>query len=328
MSKRIWVIILSMIFIGMLSACEYEETNIEDIEKETFATNNRNNMDDLSSLDEYSRSSISELRRLWSEFEQAKYIDEDPTALFKKSEYLSKLKSYMSDRRCLAVTPSELSVYLNQYGFDGSEKIIEINGISCTVRVISYAVDYYVQSLTDIPDTPNKYIFVQCWNENEFIFQTLSDGDINVATDFLLAAVDNDTGIDEHMQLLLYGYSTEYYPHPTFVWGWRMEDMCFVEHDISDMMEIDAHDYVITSFQENTEQYRKWIIRTNGPFVRVDKRATAEEAMVIPADYLTYESSIDDQTNEIRFSVLNNHNSEKPSTLKLRLKTFYKPIYD
>ncbi len=253
---------------------------------------------------------LSDLISLWEDFDSSKLDTKDPTDDFQRSEYLIKLKEFLSDRESLNISISDLSQILGQNNLKDFTKKAVVDNNEFNIRVISYNVDYYVQAITDYVGLPNKWIFAQCWNEDEFYFNVISDGDIHTVDDFIPFELNGT------LRIILMGSSFPSYPRPPFLWAWKLGDKGFEPSHLFKLNPIETKFYdVITdiSFQEHIQ--RKWTFRTDSSFIAVEKRTSLEESKVMPSDYLWVSCNTDDEGKSFSFAT-QNHND----TIRLMLQ--------
>jgi hypothetical protein len=218
-------------------------------------------------LDESLKTQLRELQRLWKEFDDNKNPDADPTQDLHNSGYIAALKVFLSQKESLEVSGFDLMWILGQYGYSATDKTIMLNGIEYTVRLISYNVDHYVRAITDFVWPLNKWIFLQCWNEDDFFFEVISDGDMHSAYEFYPVYVDGTPNI------IIAGYSFPYYPQPPFLWAWRFDTDGFTQSNLFafEPMETDNY-YIYNSIDYDNNQCRfVWTFQTNGAFITAER---------------------------------------------------------
>ncbi len=291
MKKLFFLIICSVIFTGCNSLDqEIVDYNQQEIVVEEPIYYER----ELGYLEDSLRSEVLNLRSLWKVFDQTRQTDRDPTHDFKNSKYLLALKNFLSKRESVALSANELGYLLTQADYSGIDKTIRIDGRELHVRVISYNVDFYEQVMTDIPDIQNKWIFVQCWNEEEFYFKTLSDGDIQYFHDFIPMEINN------MLYILMSGYALPYYPHPPFIWAWRLEDENFNPAPIFDNTPYENEDYILYNHAvfDTFSYHTKWMLYTDGSYLFAEKGKKDTEGQI---RLMHIQCTVDEENKDILF---------------------------
>jgi hypothetical protein len=204
---------------------------------------------------------------LWKVFDQARRGDRDPTNEFKNSQYLLKLKTFLSKRESLALSARQLGVLLDQEDYYSVDKMMTVGDKTLHMRVIGYNLNFYEQVMTDIPGIKNKWIFIQCWDEEAFYFTTLSDGDIHYFVDFM------PLEINHKLHILITGEASLYYPYPSFVWAFHLEEDGFYPSEIFDSHAYENKTYRVYSHTkfDNSLYEAKWMFHTNGSYLFAEK---------------------------------------------------------
>lgn len=279
------------------NAAVYEEET-EGVEDGTELLENETEL-----LDESVKNDISHLRTLWKEFDEARQNDVDPTDNLKNSKYLSELKALLGKRESLEVSGGELGQLLKQSDYKAVDKMMTISSKAYHVRVIGYCVDFNEQVLTDMRNVKNKWIFVQCWNEDEFYFKTLSDGDVHYFTDFMPFELNNK------LHIVVVGNAYPYGPYPGFAWTWCLEKDGFCQSSIFDNKAFENDEYVLDnniSF-ENSCYKSKWMMHTNGDYLFVEKgEKSGDKERVL----LNISCKIDEGNKEVSFVSSNTEGEE------------------
>ncbi|PKM93588.1 MAG: hypothetical protein CVU84_14550 [Firmicutes bacterium HGW-Firmicutes-1] len=313
-----FIFIISIVF--LLTGCDDMTSSFAD--KEYSLTENQTLVQDGSNdlfecypnLDESLKNKISELRILWSKFNDEKSDDIDPTEDFHNSEYITKFKNLLGLRESLEISQRTLALLLEQHGLESIDKKIVVGKKEYNIRVIGYNVDFDVKAITDIVDVRDKWIFVQCWNKEEYYFTTLSDGDINIVHDFI------PLEINHKLHIILRGYSFAGYPHTPFLWAWHLEEDGFYPSDLLNFNSVETDEYCIYDNIDLANGYgkRKWTFYTNGSYLLAEKRSSTKGSESWPSDYLNIRCEIDEE-NRI-FSFVSTDGEDKgESTIKLKL---------
>ncbi len=266
-------------------------------------------------LNENLKDQLSKLSLLWKKFDEGKNQEIDPTEDFHKSDYIAELKKFLAKKESLEVSENILASILEQHGFETFGKTILVNEKKLNIRVISYNVDYYVKAITDHVGLKNNWTFIQCWNDEEYYFATVSDGDMHITDDFLPLVVDGN------LDIILVGHSFPGYPQPPFLWAWQLGSNGFKEinlfnlsHDETDRYLIDNIVDFFTSINEN-----QWTIHTNGSFLFVEKRSAEEGSDSWTSDYLNISCEIDETKAGFTFTSIDRTGNED-STIRIKLK--------
>lgn len=269
---------------------------------------------DYPSLDESLKKSISELGMLWMKFNNEKLDYIDPAEDFRNSEYLKQLKEFLAKRESLKVSKYILPILLEQHGMESIDKTVRIGEKEYSIRMIGYTVDYYVKVTTDIVDIKNKWIFVQCWNDDEFYFTTLSDGDVHSVVDFIPLEINHS------LCIVLKGEDYIAYPHPPFLWAWSLKEDRFYPCDLFQLNLGETDQYLIydkTSFN-NCHSEGKWLFYTDKSFLLVEKESFDMNSIIRPPEYLNVKCETDEETKAFIFTSLNGEGVEE-STIKVVL---------
>lgn len=298
--------LLIFIIICALTGCDYRE--------EPFAEEERSFIEsdlfiNYPNLDESLKSKIRELRLLWSKFESRKSDDIDPTEDFHNSDYIKKLKDLLGQRESLDVSQHALTLLLDQNGLESVDRKILVGKKEFNIRVIGYNVDLYVKAITDIVDVRNKWIFVQCWNEDAFYFTTVSDGGVNTVTDFFPLEIDNA------LHIILKGYASTSYPQPPFLWSWRLEEEGFYPSDLFKFSSVETDKYFIYDHVNLGNSYckQKWTFYTDGSYLFVEKRSSAEGSDLWPSDYLNVHCEKNEENGIFSFISIDRDGIEESS---------------
>jgi len=295
--------------------------DIDNTQKYLNEKESPNPLDSYPYLDEKLKEKIAELQNLWKKFESSKRDDMNPTNDFHNSEYLSKLKELLSERDSINISISDLSYILWQNALVSFSETVSLDNNEYNIRVIAYTADFYTKVLTDICDVKNKWIFIQCWNDNEFYFSTLSDGNIHTAKGFI-PIIDKGK-----LNIILSGYSCPGYPMPPFIWSWRLEDDGFqpcklFEQDKNDMKK---YEIVRTIDYYNSKQ-KKWTLHTDGSYTFVEKRSSAPESELWTTDYEALSVEADNEKEAFIFTGIDWDGSED-SRLFVQFKDGHLIIY-
>lgn len=269
---------------------------------------------DFTSLDESLEKSIRELYMLWMKFNNGKMDHIDPTEDFSDSEYLKHLKEFLSKRESLKVSKYQLPILLEQQDMEFIDKTVKIGEKEYFIRIIGYTVDLYVKATTDIVDIKNKWIFVQCWNDDEFYFTTLSDGDVHSVVDFI------PLDINDSLCIVLKGEDYIAYPHPPFLWAWTLTEDGFYPCDLFHLNLGETDQYLIydkTNFSNNLSD-GKWLFYTDKSFLLVEKETADIDSKIRPPEYLNVKCETDEETKAFTFTSLNWEGVEE-STIKVVL---------
>lgn len=135
---------------------------------------------------------------------------------------------------------------------------------------------------------------MQCWNEDEFYFKTLSDGDIQYFTDFMPLEINN------RLYVLIAGNACPYGPYPAFVWAWRLEKEGFYPSDVFDSSPYENEEYILynnAAFDPSSCE-TKWMIHTNGSYLFAEKGKKNAENRI---NLMNIECEIDQENKVISF---------------------------
>ena len=250
--------------------------------------------EDVELLEGNLRNEVINLRSLWKAFDEARQGHIDPTNNLKNSKYLLELKSFLSKRESLALSDGKLGDLLAQSDYTAVDKTMVAGGEEFHIRVIGYNVNFYEQVMTDIPSVKNKLIFMQCWNEDSFYFQTLSDGDIQYFVDFTPLEINN------RLCILITGNACPYGPYPAFVWSWRLEEEGFYPNNVFDSHPYENEEYRLYGDAVfNTSSYQdKWMLHTNGSYLFAEKGKKDDDNRI---NLMNIECEIDDENKRISF---------------------------
>jgi hypothetical protein len=223
--------------------------------------------DEIEYLEDSLKNEVLNLRALWKIFDQVRRGDRDPTNDFKNSQYLLELKTFLSKRESLALSARQLGVLLDQEDYYSVDKMMTVGDRTVHMRVIGYNLNFYEQVMTDIPGIKNKWIFIQCWDEEAFYFSTLSDGDIHYFMDFM------PLEINHKLHILITGEVSLYYPYPSFVWAFSLEEKGFYPSEIFDSYPYESKTYSVYSHArfDNSLYETKWMLHTNGSYLFAEK---------------------------------------------------------
>ena len=291
MKKLICLVLCMMIFTG----CNiYDEEIIEAGEPQISQDAAFEKEEELNLLEENLRNEVISLRSLWKAFDEARDIGVDPTNHLKNSKYLLELKRFLSQRESLDLSAGKLGYLLDQSDYSAVDKTMTVGGKEFHIRVIGYNVNFYEQVLTDIPSVKNKWIFVQCWNEDEFYFKTLSDGDIMYFTDFMPLQINNK------LYIIVAGNACAYGPYPSFIWAWGLEKGSFYPSDVFDSNPYEDKEYVLyNNAAFNTGAYEtKWMLHTNGSYLFAEKGKKGADGCI---NHINTDCEIDDKNKTISF---------------------------
>lgn len=277
--------IISLIGLSTFAGCSYIKPSsmqieiVEDVYYREEASDSR--IKDIKLSEEVKRE-VLRLKELWNQFQKEPELMIDPIETFKQSEYLEELSDFFEKRESLEITIADLGWILEQYGLEAFEKTIDIDEKQFNLRVINYAVDLPVTVKTGGVDLHNKWIFVQCWNEEEFYFSTISQGDIHVVYDFIPIVRE------DKLHIILIGQSSPSYPRIPFLWAWSLEKDGFRPSHLFDLEVIEEEAYRITHDIDmyNRESSEKWEIHTNGAFLYIEKESSPYKNEFLPWDYL------------------------------------------
>lgn len=296
LKKSIALCFLSFLLVGCSTIEKSNQNYLVTQNKTIENTNTIDSFENYSNLNKNLKIKIIELRQQWSKFYTQLTNDKDPTEDFHNSDYMKSLKFLLSQRESLAVSKDKLGQLLEQNDIISLDKKLAVSGKEYNIRIISYNVNFYVDALANISDVKNKWIFAQCWNDQEFYFTTLSDGDIHSFNDF--TAYNNNDSIT----ILLTGFTNLYYPNAPFVWAFQLNTDGFHESNLFDNMESETKHYIINDKIEYDKPYTsKWILNKNNSYISVEKFAPipAESAFTT---YLNIDCNIEEQNNIIVFS--------------------------
>lgn len=263
--KRLFLLILCA---ALVAGCSI--TGQETVEESSFNVMEEEMLQqeaELELLNNSLKNEVIKLRSLWNEFDEAREHDVDPTNRFKHSQYLSELKRFLGTRESVALSENQLGELLKQSDYSAVEKRVTVGGETFYMRVIGYTVNFYEQVLTDIPDVKNKWIFVQCWNEQAFYFKTLSDGEVHYFTDFTPFELDNK------LYVLIQGNAYPYGPYPAFIWAWYLEKNDFKEAQLFDKIPYENENYILynSAVFNGLDCYPKWMLHTNGAYLFAER---------------------------------------------------------
>ncbi|PKM51395.1 MAG: hypothetical protein CVV02_07260 [Firmicutes bacterium HGW-Firmicutes-7] len=313
MKKTILILIIIFIFTGCKKNFFVDEQNLV-IENQNLVQVDKSDLfNNYPDLEDSLKSKISELNLLWSNFNDEKNDDIDPTEDFHNSEYIKKFKNFLGERDSLAVSQNALKKLLGQYGLESIDKTIQIGEKEYNIRVIGYNVDFDVKAITDHVDIRNKWIFIQCWNEDEFYFRTLSDGGIHSVTDFIPLEINN------MVHIILIGYSSPGYPKAPFLWGWCLGEDGICSSDLFNWRSIETDKYFIYDNVNlaNSHCKQKWTFYTDGSYLFVEKRSAAKASELWPSDYLNVYCELDEENR--MFSFISRGREGIESTIQVKL---------
>ncbi len=318
--KRVFIILLVLL---LLTGCKLGRLIIEEdmgfTEEDANMQNHMENEDLLKNyqyLDEGLKNQLRELHSLWKKFDNGKSQDIDPSEDFHNSEYKAELKKFLGQKESLAVSGYDLARILDQPGYMATDKAILLsNGKEFNIRVISYLVDYYVQAITDFVGLKNNLIFVKCWNDDEFYFTVVSDGDIHTAYDFFPLEVDGE------LHIILTGKSFPYYPQPPFLWDLKFDTDGFTKGDLFDFGNTETKKYYIynnVDFDKN-KCLTKWTFQTDGSFMTVGRSDESNQ----PSELLRVNCEVLEDGQKFLFTGSDNINEIKPDIqIVLKNKAF------
>ena len=246
------------------------------------------------------------LYELWVRFDSAKRNDIDPSGDFLRSDYLAGLKSFLASRDGLTVSINDLAHMLGQSSMKAMEKTIMYEGRDYHIRVIAYHPNYYVQAITDIADTSDKWAFVQLWNEDAFYFTTLSDGDIHAVSDFAPMITEHKLGI------VLMGKSWTSWPQPSFLWAWRFREETFEADSLFAYITGETDEYeAFETLRFDEAVPRKWTFHTDGSLLLVERRSGAAESGTWPSDYLGMDCEAGDNAVDFTFTSIDGDGNDE-----------------
>jgi hypothetical protein len=258
---------------------------------------------DTLGLTEPMKQDLLQLSTLWSEFRQQISADADPTEDFKKSQFLIGLKDFLSKRESLALSPKELGQLLCQNDIYSQEKTYFIAEKQYNIRVIGYNADLYVQLMTDKP-IQSKWTFVQCWNEDEFYFTTLSDGDYCYFRDFIPLI------IADKLNILITGQNMYSGPYPIFLKTFELGKDGFSPSKLFPTQITEDADCVMynTIDLNNFHRENKWMLYTDGYCLYVERGWKNNEE---PVQFLSTNYILDEENNKIEIMAAELENQKK-----------------
>ncbi len=178
MNKRVIYIIIPLFIASFLAGLlmaggwlrEKEEKEKSNVEISSFQLDAA-----YPSLDSGYRERLLALREERSLFQNQLSQNKNPLQDFMESDFLKDLESFFGSRESLKINPVELESILGQDSLWYRDSEIAAGGRMYKLRVIGYAVDFYVQALTDRAMS-NKWVWVQCYDDESFYFSALSEG--------------------------------------------------------------------------------------------------------------------------------------------------------
>ena len=272
MKKIIFFIILTMLFTG----CNNFDQEITNQDQTEVLSDKEVEPEELILLEGNLQKEVKHLRTLWDAFDQSRRNDKNPIEELKNSKYLLELKAFLGRRESLALSEVQLGYALCQPDYHVVDRAFILKDQIWHVRVIGYNVNFYEEFLTDVLAVKNKWIFVQCWNEEAFYFKTISDGDIHYFTDFMPLI------INDKLHVLIAGNACPYGPYPAFVWAWRLEKEGFYPSNVFDYLSNENKTYILYPNASFADPHCEpsWMFHTDGSYLFAERGELDKEKQV------------------------------------------------
>lgn len=190
---------------------------------------------------------IINLNSLWNDFKFQMSPDKYPIEDFKNSEFLLKLKEFLAKRESLDISATELGRLISQNDISSLDKTYRVDGKEYHFNVIGYNADLYVPIMTDIP-MDSKWIFIRCWNEDEFYFTTLSEENYYYFEDFMIVESEGNINVVVSAQ------DVSKCPYAERVMSFRLDDKGFTQSEL---------------FPKENKSDGKWFIDSSGDYLTV-----------------------------------------------------------
>ena len=169
------------------------------------------------------------LEGLWLDFKKNMPQDRNAEEDFKSSDFITEFKKYLSTKDSTKLSEQEIKDMLGQTDIRFLSG--DVGGYS--IRLICYNADLYNKAVTDAP-VKNKYTFLQVYNDDEFYFKTLYDGDYYYTADFILFESGNDifiTAVSEYCMQ---------FPNLIEIKTWKLSNGSILEADIFDSYNLEG----------------------------------------------------------------------------------------
>lgn len=248
--------------------------------------------DNYAYLEDNIKDEIIKLSLLNNDFKSKIKEDLNPAEDFRNSEFISELKSFFNSKDSLEIEAQELNIAFPDNYFFSVTKKFAMDGKKYTIRVIGYWMNLDVRVLADSPIESN-WIFVQCWNEEEFYFSTVSNGDVLYFNDFMPLEVEGK------LNLVLSGYIFSY-SHPQFLSCWQLENNQFEPSPLFSEIKGENNYYKVYDIIEEKEflYEPKWILRRNDTFLYANKMITNERKKV---QMINFDCMLFEKDSKIKF---------------------------
>lgn len=265
--QKLYIIDMLILFILLAGCSDHYSYDLQTVADEIVSSESsidetkikKNIIMNTHGLTEPTKQDLLQLSTLWYEFRLQMSPDTDPTADFKSSKFMTGLKSFLSKRESLTLSPQELGNLLCQNDICSVEKPYFIGEKQYTIRVIGYNADLYVQLMTDKP-LQSKWTFVQCWNEDEFYFTTLIDGNYCYFRDFIPLM------LEDKLNILITGQNMYSGSYPIFLKTFELGKDGFYPSKLFPTQITQSSDIVLynTIGLNDFPKEDKWLLNTDG----------------------------------------------------------------